>query len=55
MKQVLCSLIVISGLVFSQLLWSQESPPDSEFQLDKGLVDRLYQESITETKTSTAQ
>lgn len=55
MKQVLCSLIVISGLVFSQLLWSQESPRDSEFQLDKGLVDRLYQESITETKTSTAQ
>lgn len=50
MKYVLLILIVVSGWSFSQ-----ETPPESEFQLDKNLVDKLYQESLTESQKSTVK
>ncbi len=39
-------------LALSSLVFSEEKPVDSEFQLDKNLVDRLYKESVEENKSS---
>lgn len=46
-------LIVLATL--SRLILAQETPSESEFHLDKQVVDRLYEESVTESRKSTLQ
>lgn len=47
--------LILSLVVFSKILLSAEGSTDSEFQLDKNLVDKLYEESVTESKKTTSQ
>lgn len=46
---------LILAFIFSNLSFSTEPPSESEFQLDKGLMEKLYQESVTESQKNTAQ
>lgn len=41
--------------ILSQLTLSQETAPESEFQLETGLMDRLYDESVTESENAAVQ
>ena len=51
MKYLLVISILLTHVAFS----AEEPTESSEFQLDKGLVDRLYKESVTESERATLQ